>query len=118
MSHNPSKLLLDQLDLLTDLDRSLPVLDLACGTGRNGLALAEQGMDVVFADKSVMSGGLVVYETFTTVQRKFGHPNNPDFLLRPGELKATFEDWQLIHQFEGIRPKPDRGIAGIVARKP
>jgi len=38
--------------------------------------------------------------------------------LRPGELKATFEDWQLIHQFEGIRPKPDRGIAGIVARKP
>ena len=176
MSDNPSKLLLSHLDLLTAIDYSQPVLDLACGTGRNGLVLAMQGMDVVFADKSVsalrvveqrllkagvsgrvwqvnlelpgvnpfsgdryaavlgfcylhrplfpllkkavMSGGLVVYETFTTVQRKFGHPNNPDFLLRPGELKATFEDWQLIHQFEGIRPKPDRGIAGIVARKP
>lgn len=176
MSHNTSKLLLDQLNLLTDLDRSLPVLDLACGTGRNGLALAEQGMDVVFADKSVsalkvveqrlleagltgrlwqvdlelpcvnpfpvdryaavlgfcylhrplfpllkkavMPGGLMVYETFTIVQRQFGQPNNPDFLLRPGELEATFKDWELIHHFEGIRPNPDRGIAQIVARRP
>lgn len=176
MSDIPSKLLLNHLALLIALDRSLPVLDLACGTGRNGLALAEQGMDVVFADKSVsalnvvekrlleagltgrlwqvdlelldvnpfsgdryaavlgfcylhrplfpllkkavMPGGMIVYETFTTVQRQFGRPNNPDFLLRPGELEATFNDWDLIHQFEGIRPNPDRGIARIVARRP
>ena len=49
---NPSELLLDHLDLLTALDRSLPVLDLACGTGRNGLLVAEQGLKVVFADRS------------------------------------------------------------------
>jgi SAM-dependent methyltransferase len=176
MSHNPSKLLLSHLDLLTALDRSLPVLDLACGSGRNGLILAGQGINVVFADKSVsalkvverrlleagltgrlwqidlellgvnpfsgdryaavlgfcylhrplfpllkkavMPGGLVVYETFTTAQRQFGRPNNPDFLLRLGELEATFNDWELIHHFEGIRPNPDRGIARIVARRP
>jgi len=45
-------LLLDHLDLLTKLDHSLPVLDLACGTGRNGLMLAEHGIPVVFADRS------------------------------------------------------------------
>jgi hypothetical protein len=65
-----------------------------------------------------MPGGLVVYETFTVAQRRFGRPNNPDFLLRQGELKASFNDWELIHHFEGIRPDPDRGIARIVARKP
>lgn len=48
-----ARLLLDHLDLLVDLDRSLPILDLACGTGRNGLMLAKHGLPVVFADRSV-----------------------------------------------------------------
>jgi len=47
-----SQLLQDHLTSLTELDHSLPVLDLACGTGRNGLFLAAQGIPVVFADKS------------------------------------------------------------------
>jgi len=169
-------LLLDHMDLLTCLDRSLPVLDLACGKGRNGLMLAEQGVSVLFADRSVsalkaveqhlleaslpgrvwqvdleqpndgllankhfaavlgfnylyrplfpilkraiVSGGLVVYETFTLEQSRFGRPHNPNFLLMPGELKACFQHWEIIHYFEGVRQNPDRGIAQIVARKP
>jgi len=169
-------LLRDHLGLLLDLDRSLPVLDLACGTGRNGLLLAEQGLSVVFADKSdtalsvverrlveaglqgriwqvdlerpgvnpfsgqtfsavvgfcylhrplfpsllaaVTPGGLVVYETFTVEQRRFGRPHNPDFLLLPGELQTTFQAWQIIHYFEGLQNNPERGVSGIVARKP
>ena len=171
-----ARLLLDHLDLLTDLDSSLPVLDLACGKGRNGLALAEQGVSVLFADRSasalkvveqrllaaglpgrvwqvdleqpgarlfgknsfsavlgfcylhrplfpalkqaVIAGGLVIYETFTVEQSNFGRPHNPDFLLRPGELREYFHSWEIIYQFEGIRRNPDRGIAQIVARKP
>jgi len=170
------KLLVDHLDLLTDLDRSLPVLDLACGSGRNGLALAQQGVPVVFADRSVanldnikrqltengwpgrawqvdleqpgseplaglqfgaiigfrylhrpifpallkavVAGGLVVYETFTTENRCFGRPNNSDFLLKPGELKTLFKDWQIIFYFEGELQNPDRNVAQLVARKP
>lgn len=169
-------LLLDHLDLLADLERSLPVLDLACGTGRNGLALAEQGITVVFADQSsnalkeiekrleqaslpgriwqvdleqpgskpmadlafaaiigfrylhrplfpalksaVMPGGLVVYETFTTGQRRYGRPNNPDFLLQPGELEAEFQHWEIIYHYEGVQAEPERCVAQIVARKP
>lgn len=48
-----ASLLLRHLDLLTELDPSLPVLDLACGEGRNGLVLAQHGVPVVFADRSV-----------------------------------------------------------------
>lgn len=176
MKPSAANLLLDHLDLFTGLERSLPVLDLACGTGRNGLVLAEQGISVVFADKSfaalkevkqhliktglpghiwqldleqpgvehlsrhdyfavicfrylhrplfpmllsaVVPGGLVVYETFTLEQRRFGRPHRSDFLLRPGELKTTFKAWEIIHHFEGIRHKPDRAVAQIVARKP
>ncbi len=170
------ELLLDHLDLLTSLDRSLPVLDLACGTGRNGLVLAQQGIPVVFADRSdaaletvkqrlthdelpghiwqvdlelpdtnplsgqyfngiivfrylhrplfpallnaVTPGGLVVYETFTIENRRFGRPENPDFLLLPGELKSLFKNWEIIFDDESILHQPDRAVARIVARKP
>ena len=176
MPDKASRLLLDHLDLLLDLDPSLPVLDLACGTGRNGLLLAQHGIDVVFADKSdtalnivknqiqgrtlpgrcwqvdlelpetnpfsgqtfsgilgfrylhrplfpalknaLIGGGLIVYETFTVENRRFGRPSNPDFLLNHGELKMIVHDWQRIHYFEGLRPNPDRAMAQIIARKP
>ena len=139
MTGQAAGLLVDYLDLLADLDRSQPVLDLACGAGRNGLLLCREGVQVVFADQSaaaleiverqlaglplpgsvwqvdlegpvddpftdmsfaamlvfnylhrplfpaiknaIMPGGLVVYETFTVDQRRFGRPKNPDYLL-------------------------------------
>lgn len=176
MSDQASKLLLDHLELLTATDSSLPILDLACGTGRNGLILAQHGIPVVFADRSasamgvvsqhlvenalpgrvwhvdletpetnpfngqkfsavigfrylhrpllpalknaVTPGGVVIYETFTVDNRRFGRPKNPDFLLHNGELKSIFHDWEVLFYFEGIRPDPDRGIAQIVAKKP
>lgn len=171
-----SSLLLRHVDLLHALGRSLPVLDLACGTGRNGLVLAQHGIPVVFADRSasalktiderltggklpgriwqidlelpgvnpfcsdlfnaimvfrylhrplfpalqnaVKPGGLVIYETFTVENRKFGRPNNPDFLLQPKELKKLFQEWEIVDYFEGTLKNPDRAVAQIVARKP
>ena len=176
MTIEPHEVLLDHLDLLNDLDRFLPVLDLACGTGQNGLMLARKGIPVVFADRSataldvvkqclvedalpgriwqvdleqpntsplagqnysaiigfrylhrplfpaiknaVEPGGLVVYETFTIENRRFGRPSNTNFLLQPGELKTIFQDWQTIFYFEGVLHDPDRAVAQIVSRKP
>jgi tellurite methyltransferase len=162
-----------------------PALDLACGTGRNGLYLFDSGVPVVFADrdsqrlgqikqhlearpgnqhremsriwqvdleipgtrplaletfgaimvfrylhrpllegiqKAAIPGGLVIYETFTVEQARIGRPCNPDFLLRPGELRDCFREWDILHQFEGIEHDPasgqPRAIAQVVAEKP
>jgi len=46
-------------------------------------------------------------------------PMNPAYLLQPGELRAHFEEWQLLHDFEG-KPAGDpkrRASAEIVARR-
>ena len=176
MSYKPHKLLLDRIDLLLDPDGSLPVLDLACGEGQNGLVLAERGTPVVFADRSataleeikqrlqdeqlpgrtwqidleqpginplsgqsfsaiicfrylhrplfpailhaVMPGGLVVYETFTIGNRRFGRPRSGEFLLQPKELENTFQGWEILHSFEGTLAEPDRCISQVVVRKP
>jgi hypothetical protein len=71
---------------------------------------------------SVQPGGLVVYETFTVDQPRFGRPSNPNFLLRPGELENTFYNWEILHSFEGVAISASSGqeqaIAQVVARKP
>ena len=38
---------------------------------------------------SVAAGGLLIYETFMQGQEHYGRPSNPDYLLRPGELRAA-----------------------------
>jgi len=68
--------------------------------------------------QSLRRGGVLVYETFTVEQPQFGKPHNPDFLLGPGELRAWFEDWEIIVHFEGIKKAPQRAVAQIVCRKP
>jgi rhodanese-related sulfurtransferase len=70
----------------------------------------------------VLPGGVVVYQTFTEEQARFGRPSNPDYLLRQGELKEVFADWETLRYRELIGPsrkdgKP-RAVAGIIARKP
>ena len=176
MSYKPHEALLDYLYQVPDTEKRLPVLDLACGTGRSGLVLARRNIPVVFADRSataldgirqkladeklpghiwqvdleqagsnpfdgqvfsavicfrylhrplfpyllaaVEAGGRVIYETFTTANSRFGRPDNPDFLLRAGELKTWFQYWEVLHHYEGIQRNPDRAIAQIVALKP
>lgn len=68
--------------------------------------------------RAIREGGILVYETYTTEQPRFGKPRNPDFLLRPGELRETFGEWEIIYDFEGIRSDPERAVAQIVCRKP
>ena len=150
-----SALLVRHISLLKALEVSHGVLDLACGSGRNGRYLLSLDLPVVFADidceklaglsaedipdpamiklwevdfeqttnnplagktfdailvfnylhralidrikQAVRPRGLVFYETFSEQQRRFGRPSNPDFLLKPNELKSWFETWQIIY---------------------
>jgi tellurite methyltransferase len=96
--------------------------------GRNPLQEDHYGAILVFRylhrplipsiKRALRPGGLLFYETFTTAQARYGKPHNPDFLLREGELLTWFENWDVIHYFEGIKENPPRAIAQIVCRKP
>ena len=45
--------------------------------------------------------GLLLYKTYTTENLKFGHgPSNPDYLLRLGELREQFSDFEVLHSQE------------------
>ncbi len=67
--------------------------------------------------KSLKQGGILMYETFTAEQARFGKPKNPDHLLKPGELLSWFHGWEVIHTFEGIIGDPPKAIARLVCRK-
>ncbi|PYS01116.1 MAG: hypothetical protein DMG16_13975 [Acidobacteria bacterium] len=46
-------------------------------------------------------------------------PMNPSYLLNPGELQAQFQEWEIVHSFEGKSPADahPRATAEIVARR-
>ena len=173
---NPANLVEDFLPLIKRQVRANKVLDLACGSGRNGLFLCKHHIPVVFADNNpsalqkidafdsidsefaetwlvdfelennwplkrkkfdvvmvfnylhrplmdeikncLVSGGLLLYETFTFEQALIGRPRNPDYLLKRSELMRWFEGWELLHYFEGQDDNPRRFFANLVARKP
>lgn len=54
---------------------------------------------------SVAPGGMLLYETFAVGNERFGRPQNPDFLLRPGELldavRGALEVCEYRHGEEG-----------------
>jgi SAM-dependent methyltransferase len=49
---------------------------------------------------ALAADGLLLYETFMIGNEQVGHPTNPDFLLRPGELLAAFLDRLQVVAFE------------------
>jgi SAM-dependent methyltransferase len=60
-------------------------------------------------------GGLLIFKTYTTLQRRFGAgPTNPAHLLEPGELRQAFPALSLLYYRETVR---DSGVAELVARK-
>ncbi len=64
---------------------------------------------------AVKPGGLVFYETFTTRQAERGHPRNPDFLLRDGELAELAAPLAIVRAREG--EYDGRFVASIVAER-
>jgi SAM-dependent methyltransferase len=60
-------------------------------------------------------GGRLFYETFTTRQAERGHPKNPDFLLRDGELAELVAPLTILRSREG--EFDGRWIASVVAER-
>jgi SAM-dependent methyltransferase len=58
---------------------------------------------------SVAAEGWLLYETFAVGNEQYGHPSNPDFLLRPGELLDAVRGALRVIAFEDIvvvTPRP------------
>lgn len=69
----------------------------------------------------VAAGGFVIYETFMVGNAVYGSPRNPDFLLQPGELRAsaTAAGLELVAAFEGYVPLPRPAMRqAIIAHRP
>jgi SAM-dependent methyltransferase len=61
--------------------------------------------------EALAPGGMLIYETFTIGNERFGKPKNPDFLLRPRELVEAFAPGLAVLAFEeGVvsLPRPAR----------
>jgi rhodanese-related sulfurtransferase len=65
--------------------------------------------------RAVKPGGVFVYQTFTTEQAERGHPRNPAFLLRKGELAELVAPFEILRSREG--DIEGAFIASIVARR-
>jgi SAM-dependent methyltransferase len=91
------------------------------------LALPTEQFDVVlcfkylqrpllpFVHQALRRLGMLVYETNTLEQLKFSSgPRRPEFLLRPGELRAAFSTMEILFYSELCAGK---GIASLLARK-
>jgi SAM-dependent methyltransferase len=59
---------------------------------------------------SLAEGGVLIYETFMRGNECFGKPSNPDFLLRPGELREVFDGLQELGFEEGEFDQPKRAM--------
>jgi SAM-dependent methyltransferase len=68
---------------------------------------------------ALAEGGLLIYETFMVGNERFGRPTNPEFLLRPGELREAFPGLTVVAFEEGETgsPKPEM-IQRVVMRRP
>ncbi|HKY76142.1 MAG TPA: methyltransferase domain-containing protein [Acidimicrobiia bacterium] len=63
-------------------------------------------------------GGVLLYETFARGNEQFGHPRNPDFLLKPGELLDAVRGELRVAAYEDLvveepDPKAVQRIAAV-----
>ena len=65
--------------------------------------------------RAVKPGGRIFYETFTARQAERGHPRNPAFLLKDGELAALIAPFAVLRSREG--ELDGRFIASIIAER-
>ncbi len=66
--------------------------------------------------KGLRFGGILIYETYTVDQIRFGKPGNPNYLLKHYELLDMFREFKCLQYREGIFEE-SKAVASIVVRK-
>ena len=64
-------------------------------------------------------GGMLLFETFTLDQKRFGPPGNEAYLLRKGELKELFKGLDVLYFWEGVLAEREKkkAVARLLAIK-
>jgi tellurite methyltransferase len=65
---------------------------------------------------TLKTGGMVIYETFTGEQAQYGHPTNPEYLLRSNELLEAFRALR-IRVYRDLIVEGPKAIASLVGEK-
>lgn len=70
--------------------------------------------------KGLKRGGMILFETYTIEQPRYGKPNNPDYLLKPNELINSFKELHIIYYHERVDHSSEetKAIASLLAKKP
>jgi SAM-dependent methyltransferase len=68
--------------------------------------------------EGLVAGGWVAAAFPLFDDRAGVRPMNPDYVLRPGELRSLFGDFEIQHYFETGPPPPKRRMAEFFGRKP
>ncbi len=89
-----STLIADYFDQLQACTKNGPIIDLACGEGRNGLFLADKGLPVIFSDRSE-SALQSVNNALNTV-------------------KNESETWLINFEQQGINPLEDKQFSAAL----
>jgi SAM-dependent methyltransferase len=69
--------------------------------------------------KGLNRGGMLLFETYTIEQPRYGRPRNPDYLLKPNELLNSFSDLHIIFYHERIDHSTGQhqALASLLAQK-
>lgn len=69
--------------------------------------------------RALKKGGMLLFETYTTGQVRYGRPHNPDYLLQPNELIRSFSDLHIIFYHERVVASPEetKALASLLAEK-
>ncbi|MCJ8321157.1 MAG: methyltransferase domain-containing protein [Colwellia sp.] len=96
MSHSP--LIEKYIRQLQKCSKQAPILDLACGSGRNGLFLVNQHIPVVFAD----------VKTSALEQVKNSIISHQDI------INSTADFWQVDFEQDKVKPLVDKSFSAIL----
>ena len=97
MSHSP--LLEKYIEQLQKVSKQAPILDLACGSGRNGLYMVNQNIPVVFAD--IKESALEQVRAVLVQQQGIVQ-------------KLTIDCWQVDFEQENLTPLADKSFSAIM----
>ena len=69
--------------------------------------------------KGLNQGGMLLFETYTIEQPRYGRPRNPDYLLKSNELLCSFSDLHIIFYHERVDHSSEQpqAIASLLAQK-